>query len=99
MLLHGVSDHSYVRPEVPPVPGSTDGPRVVRGGSLATATPARAASSTALNSASSAATADRERDSPWKPRKHAGSNLFVPRTRLEEAVLLLLLSENMARLE
>eukprot|EP00095_Tigriopus_kingsejongensis_P000698 maker-scaffold58_size443543-snap-gene-2.14 protein:Tk00698 transcript:maker-scaffold58_size443543-snap-gene-2.14-mRNA-1 annotation:"tetratricopeptide repeat protein 7b" len=36
-------------------------------------------------------------DSPWKPRKHAGSNLYVPKNKHEETLLLLLLSENMAR--
>ena len=32
-------------------------------------------------------------DSPWKPRKHAGHNLFQPSSRQEEIVLLLLLAE------
>ena len=36
-------------------------------------------------------------DSPWKPRKYGGGNhVFVPATRHEEAVLLLLLAEAMA---
>ena len=36
-------------------------------------------------------------DSPWKPRKYGGGNhLYVPATRHEEAVLLLLLAEAMA---
>ena len=38
-------------------------------------------------------------DSPWKPRKHAGNNLYSPRTKNEEIILLLLLSENNARKE
>ena len=38
-------------------------------------------------------------DSPWKPKKHAGANLYSPKTKEEEIVLLLLLSENMARKE
>lgn len=36
-------------------------------------------------------------DSPWKPRKHAGNNLYTPKNKHEETLLLLLLSENMAR--
>jgi len=35
-------------------------------------------------------------DSPWKPRKYGGNNLFVPSTKQEEVVLLLLLAEAMA---
>jgi len=35
-------------------------------------------------------------DSPWKPRKYTGPGLWVPATRQEEAVLLLLLAEAMA---
>ena len=35
-------------------------------------------------------------DSPWKPRKYGGTNVYVPSTRHEEAVLLLLLAESMA---
>lgn len=35
-------------------------------------------------------------DSPWKPRKYGGNNVYVPMTRHEEAVLLLLLAESMA---
>ena len=35
-------------------------------------------------------------DSPWKPRKYCGNALFVPSTRHEEVVLLLLLGETMA---
>ncbi|GLH01190.1 Tetratricopeptide repeat protein 7B [Gryllus bimaculatus] len=34
--------------------------------------------------------------SPWKPRKYAGLNLFVPRNANEEIILLLLISEAMA---
>ncbi len=89
VLLHGVSDLSYERPDISQSGGGGgDASRALRGGSLTAGV--RAASASALNSAVAA-------DSPWKPRKHAGSNLFVPRTRLEETVLLLLLSENMAR--
>nr|CAD7442906.1 unnamed protein product [Timema bartmani] len=35
-------------------------------------------------------------DSPWKPRKYTGLNLFVPRNENEEIILLLLISEAMA---
>jgi len=35
-------------------------------------------------------------DSPWKPRKYGGNHLFVPASREEEVVLLLLLAESMA---
>jgi len=35
-------------------------------------------------------------DSPWKPRRYGGSNVFVPNSRHEEVVLLLLLAESMA---
>ncbi|XP_068086272.1 tetratricopeptide repeat protein 7B isoform X2 [Anabrus simplex] len=35
-------------------------------------------------------------DSPWKPRKYTGLNLFVPRNANEEIILLLLISEAMA---
>lgn len=38
-------------------------------------------------------------DSPWKPKRHSGNNLYAPKTKEEEIVLLLLLSENMARKE
>ncbi|KAH0945183.1 hypothetical protein HN011_004668 [Eciton burchellii] len=35
-------------------------------------------------------------DSPWKPKKYAGLNMFVPRNEYEETILLLLISEAMA---
>lgn len=35
-------------------------------------------------------------DSPWKPRKYGGNNLYVPGSKEEEVVLLLLLAEAMA---
>ncbi|XP_034253194.1 tetratricopeptide repeat protein 7B [Thrips palmi] len=35
-------------------------------------------------------------DSPWKPKKYGGHNLFVPRNENEEIILLLLISESMA---
>ncbi|KAL6264952.1 hypothetical protein P5V15_005048 [Pogonomyrmex californicus] len=35
-------------------------------------------------------------DSPWKPKKYAGPNIFVPRNEYEETILLLLISEAMA---
>ncbi|XP_077267938.1 tetratricopeptide repeat domain 7 isoform X4 [Temnothorax americanus] len=35
-------------------------------------------------------------DSPWKPKKYAGPNTFVPRNEYEETILLLLISEAMA---
>ncbi|XP_021924008.1 tetratricopeptide repeat protein 7B isoform X2 [Zootermopsis nevadensis] len=35
-------------------------------------------------------------DSPWKPRKYTGLNLFIPRNENEEIILLLLISEAMA---
>ncbi|KAJ9596857.1 hypothetical protein L9F63_012113, partial [Diploptera punctata] len=35
-------------------------------------------------------------DSPWKPRKYTGFNLFIPRNENEEIILLLLISEAMA---
>lgn len=34
--------------------------------------------------------------SPWKPKKYAGPNMFVPRNEYEEMILLLLISEAMA---
>jgi len=30
-------------------------------------------------------------DSPWKPRKYTGLNLFIPRNENEEIILLLLI--------
>jgi hypothetical protein len=38
-------------------------------------------------------------ESPWKPKKHMGKDLFCPQSRIEEVLLLLLMSENMARKE
>ncbi|XP_076163533.1 tetratricopeptide repeat domain 7 isoform X3 [Ptiloglossa arizonensis] len=35
-------------------------------------------------------------DSPWKPKKYLGPNMFVPRNEYEETILLLLISEAMA---
>ncbi|XP_043275084.1 tetratricopeptide repeat protein 7B isoform X2 [Venturia canescens] len=35
-------------------------------------------------------------ESPWKPKKYVGPNLFVPRNENEEMILLLLISEAMA---
>ena len=35
-------------------------------------------------------------ENTWKPMKHSGSNLFTPRNKYEELVLILLLSENIA---
>lgn len=35
-------------------------------------------------------------DSPWKPKKYAGPNMFIPRNEYEESILLLLISEAMA---
>lgn len=35
-------------------------------------------------------------DSPWKPKKYVGLNMFVPRNEYEELILLLLISEAMA---
>ncbi|XP_011708112.1 PREDICTED: tetratricopeptide repeat protein 7B isoform X5 [Wasmannia auropunctata] len=35
-------------------------------------------------------------DSPWKPKKYVGPNMFVPRNEYEESILLLLISEAMA---
>ncbi|XP_066988574.1 tetratricopeptide repeat protein 7B isoform X14 [Macrobrachium rosenbergii] len=35
-------------------------------------------------------------ESPWKPQKYSGTNLFVPRNINEEIILLLLISEAMA---
>ncbi|KAL0116762.1 hypothetical protein PUN28_009995 [Cardiocondyla obscurior] len=35
-------------------------------------------------------------DSPWKPKKYAGPNMFIPRNEYEETILLLLISEAMA---
>ncbi|XP_076663255.1 tetratricopeptide repeat domain 7 isoform X2 [Andrena cerasifolii] len=35
-------------------------------------------------------------DSPWKPKKYLGPNMFVPRNEYEESILLLLISEAMA---
>lgn len=38
-------------------------------------------------------------ESPWKPKKYQGPNLFVPRNENEEIILLLLISEAMAARE
>ncbi|XP_012272364.1 tetratricopeptide repeat protein 7B [Orussus abietinus] len=35
-------------------------------------------------------------ESPWKPKKYSGPNLFIPRNEYEEIILLLLISEAMA---
>ena len=35
-------------------------------------------------------------DSPWKPKKYMGPNIFIPRNKYEETILLLLISEAMA---
>ncbi|KAG7205179.1 hypothetical protein KM043_018269 [Ampulex compressa] len=35
-------------------------------------------------------------DSPWKPKKYMGPNMFVPRNEYEETILLLMISEAMA---
>ena len=35
-------------------------------------------------------------ESPWKPKKYTGINLFVPKNEYEEMILLLLISEAMA---
>ncbi|XP_014219287.1 tetratricopeptide repeat protein 7B [Copidosoma floridanum] len=35
-------------------------------------------------------------ESPWKPKKYSGINLFVPKNEYEEMILLLLISEAMA---
>ncbi|XP_078050609.1 tetratricopeptide repeat domain 7 [Augochlora pura] len=35
-------------------------------------------------------------ESPWKPKKYLGPNMFVPRNEYEETILLLLISEAMA---
>lgn len=35
-------------------------------------------------------------DSPWKPKRYLGPNMFVPRNEYEETILLLLISEAMA---
>ncbi|XP_011309918.1 tetratricopeptide repeat protein 7B [Fopius arisanus] len=35
-------------------------------------------------------------ESPWKPKKYSGPNMFVPRNENEEIILLLLISEAMA---
>lgn len=35
-------------------------------------------------------------DSPWKPKKYSGPNIFVPKNKYEEIILLLLISEAMA---
>ncbi|XP_029049892.1 tetratricopeptide repeat protein 7B isoform X2 [Osmia bicornis bicornis] len=35
-------------------------------------------------------------DSPWKPKKYLGPNMFIPRNEYEETILLLLISEAMA---
>ncbi|XP_031826819.1 tetratricopeptide repeat domain 7 isoform X2 [Nomia melanderi] len=35
-------------------------------------------------------------ESPWKPKKYSGPNMFVPRNEYEETILLLLISEAMA---
>ncbi|XP_020283991.1 tetratricopeptide repeat protein 7B isoform X2 [Pseudomyrmex gracilis] len=35
-------------------------------------------------------------DSPWKPKKYSGPNMFIPKNEYEETILLLLISEAMA---
>lgn len=35
-------------------------------------------------------------ESPWKPKKYTGMNLFVPKNEYEEIILLLLINEAMA---
>lgn len=70
VLLRGVSEAAYTKPELP-------------------ADSINRAATLTRTSASSM-------DSPWKPKRYAGQNLFVPRDEKEEVLLLLLICEAMA---
>ena len=83
--MHGVSDSGYARPPESDSPYHKRPPA-----NSIKLTPAISSLATNLATAT---------DSPWKPRKHGGPNLYVPRNKYEEVILLLLLSENMARRE
>jgi tetratricopeptide (TPR) repeat protein len=76
VLMHGISDVKYTRPEQDASPKRPTLPPLHRGNATISTL-----------------------DSPWKPRKHGGSNLFTPRNKHEEVILLLTLSEYMARKE
>ncbi|GFG28700.1 hypothetical protein Cfor_05984 [Coptotermes formosanus] len=58
--------------------------------------PERATETTASNKKLTQVTQNSAADSPWKPRKYTGLNLFIPRNENEEIILLLLISEAMA---
>ena len=88
VLLHGISDVKYTKPEQETSPKRQQRP----------------ASAAAAAASSSAAAAAVPADSPWKPRRHGGhhgntAHLFTPRNKHEEVLLLLTLSEYMARKE
>ena len=70
VLLHGVSEVSYVRPDF------------AGGGSSAAAYGSGIRTGSAAGYALRSSTAAAE--SPWKPRKHLGANLYTPRSLLEE---------------
>lgn len=81
VLLHGISDTKYTKPEQETSPKRGPLHRASAGGGGVVAGPLSGV------------------DSPWKPRKHGGSNLYTPRNRHEEVVLLLTMAEYMARKE
>ena len=83
-LLHGISDIQYVRP-------GAESPYHKRGG--------QQGGSNSVSHRLTPSGSATGMESPWKPRKHAGSNLYSPKNKYEEVILLLLLSENMARRE
>jgi len=58
--------------------------------------PERVTETTASNKKLTQVTQNSVADSPWKPRKYTGLNLFIPRNENEEIILLLLISEAMA---
>ena len=76
VLLYGVSDTQYVKPEA-------DSPKrpLAAGGHFG----------------HHRSTPNAISDSPWKPRRHTANNLFIPKTRHEEILLVLMLSEKLAR--
>lgn len=82
VLMHSVSDADYKPPDI-------ESPR-------RTSSRQGQGMNPSLHNASHLTGSTTGIDSPWKPRKHAGTNLFQPSSRQEEIVLLLLLAEGMA---
>ncbi|XP_069687732.1 tetratricopeptide repeat protein 7B-like isoform X2 [Periplaneta americana] len=60
------------------------------------ACPEKASETTASNKKLTQISQNSVADSPWKPRKYTGFNLFIPQNENEEIILLLLISEAMA---